>query len=43
MIVAATVWDAVAQHAASFLIGVAVGLVLSSRYRIVRLRDDPPP
>lgn len=39
-----TLWQAVAEHLATFLFGVGVGLVLSSRYRIVRLKDrDEPP
>jgi hypothetical protein len=37
-------WEAIAQHALSFFGGVGVGLVLSSRYRIVRVnrkdKDD---
>jgi hypothetical protein len=47
---AATVWDVIAEHAGSFLFGVLVGMVVSSRYRIVRLGstatddgDAPPP
>lgn len=39
-------WATVAQHALSFGAGVLVGLLLASRYRIVRLRtngDDPAP
>jgi hypothetical protein len=38
--IAATVWDAIAQHGATFLLGLLVGLVASSRYRIVRVRDQ---
>lgn len=39
MIVAASWWTTVAQHAGSFLFGLLVGLVLSSRYRIVRVSE----
>lgn len=38
--IAATVWDAIAQHGATFLLGLLVGLVASSRYRIVRVREE---
>lgn len=37
MLVATTVWEIVAEHAATFLFGLIVGLVASSRYRIVRV------
>jgi hypothetical protein len=30
-------WQQVAQHVLSFLVGVGVGLALASRYRIVRI------
>jgi hypothetical protein len=33
-------WQAVAEHALSFVVGVGVGLGLASRYRIVRVRDQ---
>jgi hypothetical protein len=33
------VWQALAEHALSFMAGALVGLVLSSRYRIVRVKD----
>jgi hypothetical protein len=36
---AVTVWSVIAEHAGSFLVGVFVGLALSSRYRIVKVRD----
>jgi hypothetical protein len=32
-------WAAVAQHALSFGVGVLVGLLAASRYRIVRVRN----
>jgi hypothetical protein len=40
MIAAASWWTAVAQHAGSFLLGLLIGWVVSSRYRIVRVSDD---
>lgn len=35
----ATVWDLAAEHIVTFLAGVVVGFLGTSRYRIVR-RDD---
>jgi hypothetical protein len=41
MIAAASWWTAVAQHAGSFLFGLLIGLAMSSRYRIVRVPENP--
>jgi hypothetical protein len=38
-VLATTAWDLIAEHAGSFLAGALVGLVASSRYRIVRVRN----
>jgi len=35
------VWSAVAEHVGTFLFGVLIGLVLASRYRIIRVKDPP--
>jgi hypothetical protein len=40
MIAFADAWAVVGQHAASFLLGLLIGWVVSSRYRIVRVSDD---
>jgi hypothetical protein len=37
----ADVWAVVGQHAASFLFGLLIGWVVSSRYRIVRVPEKP--
>jgi hypothetical protein len=39
-VIAVTAWDLIAEHAGSFLVGVIVGLLAASRYRIVRVRPD---
>jgi hypothetical protein len=36
---AVTIWTVLAEHAGSFLVGVFIGLALSSRYRIIKVRD----
>jgi hypothetical protein len=35
-VIATTLWEAVAAHAGTFLVGVLVGLLTASRYLIVR-------
>jgi uncharacterized protein involved in propanediol utilization len=37
---ATTVWDVIVAHSGSFMVGLLVGLVAASRYRIVRVKDD---
>jgi uncharacterized membrane protein YbhN (UPF0104 family) len=39
----ADVWAVVADHAASFLLGLLIGWVVASRYRIVRVNGKPDP
>lgn len=41
MIFLADVWAVVNQHAASFLLGLLIGWVVASRYRIVRVPEKP--